>query len=214
MLPPLLYSAAWLTHLAELRRNWRPISLLAFGLVICTTVVVAAVVHAVVPGFGWPIAFTLGAIVSPPDAVAAEAIFERLSIRENFSHHLGRVSGQRRDRAGLYRFAVAATVLGTFSIVRAGISFLVVAIGGVVVGLVGALILEAVLRYMRKRGFDDPTTASIVLLLAPYAAYLPAEEFHFSGVLAAVTAGVVLSWRSRHFIDSETRCSTPACGAC
>ncbi len=206
VLPPLLYSAAWLTDSLELRRNWRPISLLAFGLVIFTTVVVAAVVHAVVPGFGWPIAFTLGAIVSPPDAVAAEAIFERLSIPRRISAIiLGECLVNDATALVLYRFAVAATVLGTFSLVRAGISFLVVAIGGVLVGLASALILEAILRYMRKRGFDDPTTASIISLLAPYAAYLPAEEFHFSGVLAAVTAGVVLSWRSRHFIDSESR---------
>jgi CPA1 family monovalent cation:H+ antiporter len=206
VLPPLLYSAAWSTDASELRRNWRPISLLAFGLVIFTTVVVAAVVHALVPGFGWPVAFVLGAIVSPPDAVAAEAIFERLSIPRRVSAIiLGECLVNDATALVLYRFAVVATVSGAFSLARAGVSFLVVAVGGALVGLVGALVLEGVLRYTRKRGLDDPTTASIVSLLAPYAAYLPAEELHCSGVLAAVTAGIVLSWRSRHFLDSETR---------
>jgi monovalent cation/hydrogen antiporter len=206
VLPPLLYSAAWTTDSLELRRNWRPISLLAFGLVIFTTIVVAVVVHAMVPGFGWPIAFTLGAIVSPPDAVAAEAIFERLAIPRRISAIiLGECLVNDATALVLYRFAVAAAVMGTFSLLHAGIAFLAVAGGGVLVGLATALILEGVLRYVRTRGLDDPTTASIVSLLAPYASYLPAEAFHFSGVLAAVTAGVVLSWRSRHFMDSETR---------
>jgi monovalent cation/hydrogen antiporter len=206
VLPPLLYSAAWTTDALELRRNWRPISLLAFGLVICTTVIVAVVVHALVPGFGWPVAFTLGAIVSPPDAVAAEAIFERLAIPRRVSAIiLGECLVNDATALVLYRFAVVAAVSGTFSLVRAGGSFVVVAGGGAIVGLISALVLEGVVRYTRKHGLDDPTTASIVSLLAPYAAYLPAEEFHLSGVLAAVTAGIVLSWRSRHFLDSETR---------
>ena len=206
VLPPLLYSAAWTTDALELRRNWRPISLLAFGLVIFTTVIVAVVVHAIVPGFGWPVAFMLGAIVSPPDAVAAEAIFERLSIPRRVSAIiLGECLVNDATALVLYRFAVVAAVSGGFSLVRAGGSFVVVAGGGALVGLMSALILEGVLRYTRKHGLDDPTTASIVSLLAPYAAYLPAEELHCSGVLAAVTAGIVLSWRSRHFLDSETR---------
>ncbi len=180
--------------------------MLAFGLVIFTTIVVAVVVHAVVPGFGWPVAFVLGAIVSPPDAVAAEAIFERLSLpRRVAAIILGECLVNDATALVLYRFAVAAAVYGAFSFARAGIAFFVVAVGGIAVGVASALLLEVVLRYMRKRGFDDPTTASIVSLLAPYAAYLPAEELHFSGVLAAVSAGVLLSWRSRHFIDSEAR---------
>ena len=87
VIPPLLYSAAWSTDWFELKRNSRPIALLAFGLVIATMVVVAAVVHATLPEFTWPLAFTLGAIVSPPDAVASEAIFERIAV-------------PRRDRGG------------------------------------------------------------------------------------------------------------------
>lgn len=206
VLPPLLYSAAWSTDWLELKRNWRPISLLAFGLVAFTTVVVAVAVHAVVPGFGWPLAFTLGAIVSPPDAVAAEAIFERIAIpRRIAAIILGECLVNDATALVLYRFALVAAVSGTFSLAHASLSFVVVALGGVLVGVVAALLLEAVLRYMRKRGFDDPTISSVVFLLAPFAAYLPADALHESGVLAAVTAGIMLSWRSRLFIDSETR---------
>jgi Na+/H+ antiporter len=206
VLPPLLYSAAWSTDWLELKRNWRPISLLAFGLVLFTTIVVAVVVHAIVPGFSWPLAFTVGAIVSPPDAVAAEAIFERLAIpRRIAAIVLGECLVNDATALVLYRFAVAAAVSGAFSLVNASLTFLAVAAGGVLIGVIAALLLEAVLRYMRRRGFDDPTIASVVFLLAPFAAYLPADALHESGVLAAVAAGILLSWRSRSFVDSATR---------
>jgi Na+/H+ antiporter len=206
VLPPLLYSAAWRTDWLELRRNWRPISLLAFGLVVFTTVVVAAAVHAIIPGFTWPLAFTLGAIVSPPDAVASEAIFERLSIpRRIEAIIMGENLVNDATALVLYRFALAAAISGVFSLARAGVAFTIVATGGVLIGVVVAAVLEAALRYMRKYGFDDPTIASVVFLLAPFAAYLPAEALKVSGVLAAVTSGIILSWRSRLFIDSETR---------
>ncbi len=206
VLPPLLYSAAWSTDWLELKRNWRPISLLAIGLVIFTTVVVAVAVHAVVPNFSWPLAFTLGAIVSPPDAVAAEAIFERLAIpRRIAAIILGECLVNDATALVLYRFALAAAISGTFSLLHASATFVYVAAGGVLIGVAAAFALEGVLRYIRKHGFDDPTIASVVFLLAPFAAYLPADALHESGVLAAVTAGILLSWRSRLFIDSETR---------
>jgi Na+/H+ antiporter len=206
VLPPLLYSAAWTTDWLELRRNWRPISLLAFGLVIFTTVVVAVAVHAVIPAFSWPLAFVLGAIVSPPDAVAAEAIFERIAIpRRIAAIVLGECLINDATALVLYRFALVAAVSGAFSLAHASVAFAIVASGGVLLGVLAALLLEGVLRYMRKYGFDDPTIASVVFLLAPFAAYLPADALHVSGVLAAVTSGIILSWRSRLFIDSETR---------
>ena len=105
----------------------------------------------------------------------------------------------------LYRFALAAAISGTFSLLHASATFVYVAVGGVLIGVAAAFALEGVLRYIRKHGFDDPTIASVVFLLAPFAAYLPADALHESGVLAAVTAGILLSWRSRLFIDSETR---------
>ena len=206
VVPPLLYSAAWSTDWVEFKRNARPIGLHAVGLVIVTMAAVGVVVHATVPEFTWPLAFTLGAIVSPPDAVAAEAIFERIAVPRRIA---AVVSGEClvNDATALvlYRYALAAAVTGTFSLARAGISFVVVAVGGILVGVIVALILEGALRFWRYRGYGDSVIASVVFLLAPFAAYLPAEELNVSGVLAAVSAGILLSWRSTTFIDPETR---------
>jgi monovalent cation/hydrogen antiporter len=206
VVPPLLFSAAWTTDWFDLRRNVRPITLYAVGLVVVTMAAVAAVVHATVPEFSWPLAFTLGAIVSPPDAVAAEAIFERLAIPHRI---VAVITGEclMNDATAivLYRFALFAAVTGSFSLARAGVAFVVVTVGGVIVGIAAALVLEAVLRYVVRLGFGDPVIASVVLLLAPFAAYLPAEAVHVSGVLATVCAGIVLSRRSSSFIDSESR---------
>ncbi len=206
VVPPLLYSAAWSTDWLALKRNARPITLHAVGLVIVTMAAVAAVVHATVPEFTWPIAFTLGAIVSPPDAVASEAIFERIAVPRRIA---AVVSGEclMNDATALvlYRFALAAAVTGTFSLLRASGAFVVVAAGGVLVGVAVAFVLEGALRFWAHRGLRDPITASLVFLLAPFASYLPAEELHVSGVLAAVSAGLLLGRRSAGFIDPETR---------
>ncbi len=135
VVPPLLFGAAWSTDWFDLRRNVRPIALYAVGLVIFTMAVVAVVVHATVPVFTWPLAFTLGAIVSPPDAVASEAIFERLAIPHRIA---AIVSGEclMNDATALvlYRFALAAAISGTFSLARASVAFVVVAVGGTIVG--------------------------------------------------------------------------------
>ena len=196
VLPPLLFSGGWSTDWFEFKRNARPIFFLAFGLVIFTTVIVAAVTHAMIPGFTWPIAFVLGAIVSPPDAVAAEAVFERVPIARRI---LAILSGESlvNDATALviYRFAVAAVVTGSFSLAQAGVAFVLVSIGGILVGLASAWVLLALMRQLIARDLDDPTISNVVALLAPFAAYLPAEAMHVSGVLAAVSAGI---YSSRH----------------
>jgi monovalent cation/hydrogen antiporter len=206
VIPPLLFGAAWSTDWFDLKRNARPITLYAVGLVLFTMLIVATVVHIAIPAFTWPLAFTLGAIVSPPDAVAAEAIFERLAIPHRIAAIVtGECLLNDATALVLYRFALAAAVSGAFSLARAGIAFFVVAVGGTIVGIAAALLLEGILRYIMRHGFADPMIVSIVFLLAPFAAYLPAEALHFSGVLAAVSAGVLLSRRSSSFIDSESR---------
>jgi len=206
ILPPLLYSAAWTTDALDLRRNIRPIALLAIGLVLFTTVAVAAFVHYLVPGFGWPLAFTLGAIVSPPDAVAAEAIFTNLAIpRRIVAIITGECLFNDATALVLYRFALAAAVTGTFSLAQASVSFVVVVAGGVLIGIVTAFAVEGVMRYLASRGVNDPTVSSVIFLLAPFVSYVPAEALHFSGVLAAVCAGLISSRRSSDFIDSQTR---------
>lgn len=206
VVPPLLYGAAWSTDWYDLRRNAQPIALLAIGLVLVTMAAVATVVHFALPDFSWPLAFTLGAIVSPPDAVAAEAIFERIAIPHRVAAIVtGECLVNDATALVLYRFALAAAIAGSFSLARASVAFVIVAGGGVLVGIAAALLLEAILRYIVWRGYSDAMVVSVVFLMAPFAAYLPAEEFHVSGVLAAVTAGIVLSRRSASFIDPEAR---------
>jgi CPA1 family monovalent cation:H+ antiporter len=206
VLPPLLYGAAWDTDWHEFKRNIRPIFLLAVGLVIFTTAIVAVVVHATIPGFTWALAFTLGAIVSPPDAVAAEAIFERLPVPRRIA---AIVSGEClvNDATALvlYRFAVAAIASSTFVAGQVTLAFFVVAIGGIVAGLAIAFAAEAVIRIIVRRGYDQPTLINVVLLIVPFASYLVAEDLNVSGVLSAVTAGMLMSRRMSSIVDSGTR---------
>ena len=174
-LPPLLYVSALFTSWRDFRANVRAISLLAFGLVLMTTFVVAAVVHAVV-GLPWAAAFVLGAIVSPTDAIAATTIAQRLGVPRRIVTIL---EGESlvNDATGIvaYRDAVAAVVTGAFSIWETGLQFIVGALGGVAVGyVVGWLIV-----LMRRHVSEDPSVQNVVSLLTPFVAYL-AEDAEVS----------------------------------
>jgi CPA1 family monovalent cation:H+ antiporter len=187
-LPPVLWAAAYFTSLRDFRYNLRTISLLAVGLVIVTTAAVAAVARAIVPGMPWPAAFALGAIVSPPDAVAATAIARKL----NLPHRLVTVlEGESlvNDATALvlYRAAVMAAVTGTFVPSATLLQFVVAAVGGVAVGLLVAALTRLALRYT-----DESLTAIAITLVAPYAAWLVSERIHVSAVLACVAGGVYL----------------------
>jgi monovalent cation/hydrogen antiporter len=199
-LPPLLYAAAFFSNLRELRANARPIGLLAIGLVVVTTLAVAAVAHWAI-GLEWQVAFVLGAIVSPTDAVAPATILRRLGVPRRV---VTIVEGENltNDWTALvtYKFAVAAVVTGSFSLVEAGPEFVLTGVGGVAIGVAGGLLIAAV----RKR-LDDPPTEITISLLTPYAVYLPAEELGLSGVIAAVTVGVVLGWRASELTTHTTR---------
>jgi CPA1 family monovalent cation:H+ antiporter len=199
-LPPLLYSAAFFSDLRSLRTNLRPISLLALGLVLMTACTVAVVGHAVI-GLSWPLAFALGAIVSPTDPVAATAIMRRLGAPRQI---VNVIEGESlvNDATALvaYRVAVAAAVGGSFSVLHAGLEFVGSAAGGIAIGLaVGYVVGE-----IRRRLDDAPTELTISLLTA-YAAFIPADELGVSGVLASVTTGIYLGWRSHVFITPQTR---------
>ena len=200
-LPPLLFSAAWLTSWRDFAANLRPISLLAFGLVIATMLAVAWVAHAVVPGMGWPEAFLLGAIISPPDAVAATAVTQRLKVPRRIITIL---EGESlvNDATGLvaYKFALVAVMSGGFSMARAGGQFLVMVAGGVALGLVVGWLVAQI-----HRRLDDFEAETVITLLTPYAAYIPAEHLGVSGVLATVTAGGYLGWRNPHLLSALTR---------
>lgn len=199
-LPPLLYAAAFFANLRELRSNARPIGMLAIGLVIATMLTVAAVAHEVV-GLSWPVAFVLGAVVSPTDAVAPAQILRRLSVPRRV---VSVVEGENltNDWTALvaYKFAVAAVATGSFSLLEAGPEFVYTGLAGVAVGVAAGAGIAAV-----RRRVEDPITEITISLLTAYAAYLPAEEIGASGVLAAVTAGVWLGWRASELTDHTTR---------
>ena len=199
-LPPLLYAAAFFSNLRELRLNARPIGLLAIGLVIVTTLAVATVAHWAI-GLEWQVAFVLGAIVSPTDAVAPATILRRLGVPRRV---VTIVEGENltNDWTALvtYKFAVAAVLTGSFSLAEAGPEFVLTGVGGVAIGVAGGLAIAAV-----RRRLDDPPTEITISLLTPYAVYLPAEELGLSGVIAAVTVGVVLGWRASELTTHTTR---------
>jgi monovalent cation/hydrogen antiporter len=200
--PPLLYWSALTISLREIRTFLGPIVRLGTGLVIVTMAAVAAVVHLLAPQVGWPAAFVLGAIVSPPDPVAASAVLRPLGAPQDVATIL-EGEGLINDATALvaYRLAVAAVVAGSFSLWNAAGSFLLTGIGGVLVGLaVGWLIV-----LVRTHMGHVVVVENALSLLSPYIAYLPADALHTSGVLAVVTMGVYLGIRGPRVVSPATR---------
>lgn len=200
-LPPILFSAAYNTSWRDFRDNLRPISLLAVGCVLFTMLAVAIVAHALIANLAWPVAFVLGAIVAPPDAVAATAIFQRLGVPRRIVTVL---EGESlvNDASALvaYRFAVAAVVSGGFSMWSAGGTFVVIALGGIAVGLAAGWLLVRIMSRLA-----EPSVSIMASLLAPGAIYLMAERLEVSGVLATVVAGLVLGRSGSRILDPDTR---------
>ncbi len=199
-LPPLIYSSAWLTSWREFHANLGPILQLALGLVLMTTIVLAVVAHTIA-GLSWPVAFVLGAVVSPTDAVAASATAQRLGLPRRI---VSVIEGESmvNDATGLvvYRFAVAAVVVGSFSLWQAGLQLVVVSLGGLLIGLVIAWPVAWLHRHL-----DDAPIEITITLLTPYAASLVADALQVSGVLAVLSAGLYLSRQSSRFFSSNTR---------
>ena len=190
-LPPILFGAGYFTSIHDLRANVRAIGLLAVGLVLFTTVTVAVVAQLLIPSLGWAAAFALGAIVAPPDAVAATAVFQRLGVpRRTVTILEGESLLNDATALVAYRFAVAAALTGTFSLVDAGGTFLLASIGGVVLGIAVGHVVSLIVRKV-----DDEVFSVVITFLAPLGAYLPAEELGLSGVVATVAAGI---WVGRH----------------
>ncbi len=206
-LPPVLYAAAWSTSWPDFKESIRPISLLAVGCVLFTTVLVAMAAHYFIPGFGWAESFVLGAIISPPDAVAATAATKGLKLPKRIITIL---EGESlvNDATGLiaYRYAIAATASGSFIFWLAGINFFYVAGLGILMGLAVGYIFF----WIHKITPNNATTDTTFTLLTPYAAYLVAEKFHASGVLAVVAAGLFLSPRSSEVFSNRTRLQATA----
>jgi len=200
-LPPLLYIAAFFTSIRDFKSEAKPILRLAIGLVVATTAGVAVIVHQILPDLGWPLAFALGAIVSPPDAVAATSIFRKLSIPRTTITVLEGES-LLNDATGLvaYRIAVVAAVTGAFSIVDSGGQLLFVSISGVAMGLAAGWAISRV-----RKKLQDPPVEITISLLTPYAAFLPADALGASGVLATVACGLYLGRQAPRIMDAETR---------
>jgi monovalent cation/hydrogen antiporter len=199
-LPPLLYQAAFFADLRDMRANLRPLTLLSIGLVLVTAAAVAAVAH-VLLDIPWAAAFALGGILAPTDPIAATAIMRRLGVPRR---QVNVIEGESLLNDGtalvIYRAGVAAAIGGSFSLAHASLEFFGGIVGGIAIGLaVGWLI-----GWIRARIDDIPTEITISLSTG-YAAYLPAEQLGVSGVLAAVTAGIVLGWMAPRIASAQMR---------
>jgi len=189
-LPPLLYAAAFRTPWPEFRAQIRPITLLAVGLVLFSTVAVAAVAHYGI-GLPWAAGFVLGAIVSPPDAVAAMAVTKRLKVPRIIVTILeGESLVNDASALVILRLAIGALGVSAFSMWDGAIEFVLVSAGGIVIGLLGAILAIRLHRWLEVTKLADSKLQITITLLTPFAVYLPAEHLHVSGVLAVVTAGL------------------------
>jgi len=190
-----------MTSWRDFKANIRPISLLAIGLVVATTITVGVALKLLIPGIPWAAAFVLGAIVSPPDAVAATSILSRLNIPRRVATVL---EGESlvNDASGLvlYKFAVAAVLTGAFSLLDASVQFVVIAIGGVAIGMLMGLLFVFI-----HRGLGDTFIEVLTTLMVPYITYILAESLHLSGVLAVVAAGLVRGRYSPEIVSAEMR---------
>jgi CPA1 family monovalent cation:H+ antiporter len=200
VLPPVIYSAAVAMSWQEFRFNLRAISLLAVGCVTFTTLASAAAAHWVL-GLSWPVGFVLGAIISPPDAVAPLSIARRMQLPRRIRVVL-EGEGLANDATALilYRFAIVAVSTGVFSLEKATGTFAAIVVGEIIWGIgVGWLLLRV------RRWVDDPQIEILLSVLTPYIAYWPPEHLGGSGVLATVAAGLFVSWNGLSMIRAATR---------
>jgi Na+/H+ antiporter len=205
-LPPLLQSGAFFMPWRQFRANLRPILLLAIGLVACTTAAIGLATKWLLPDLPWAVCFALGAIVSPPDAVAATAVLEAMRLPRRIVVVL---EGESlvNDASGLilYNIAIAAALTGAFSWPEAAGRFVLVGAGGTVIGVVVA---SAVVWAMKR--LHEPMLEIAVTILLAYASYIVADRLGLSGVLATVAAGLVLGWHAPETMSAQTRIQAKA----
>ena len=201
-LPPLLYEAAWQVSWKEFWKFRRVITSFAFPIVIITSCVVAFATYALIPGFTLALGFLLGGIVSPPDAISATTIMRQVKAPKLL---VSIIEGESllNDASSLivFRFALAAVITGQFHFQEAAVSFIVVIAMGTLIGLAIGYIFYAIHRWL-------PTTPSIEIILTlvtPYCMYHAAEYFHFSGVLAVVSGGLLLSSKRQSMLNYRSR---------
>ncbi|MBO2012323.1 Na+/H+ antiporter [Hymenobacter negativus] len=201
-LPPLLYEAAWQVSWKEFWKWRRVITSFAFPVVIITSCIVAVVSHALIPGFTLALGFLLGGIVSPPDAISATTIMRQVKVPRMM---VSIIEGESllNDASSLivFRFALAAVLTGQFAFSQAASSFFLVIVLGTLIGVGLGLVFYAIHRWL-------PTTPSIdtvLTLLTPYCLYYAAEHFHYSGVLAVVSGGLLLSSKRNTMLTYRSR---------
>ncbi len=205
-LPPLLLAGAYFTVWRDFHANLRIILQLAIGAVAFTTAAVGIVAHWVYPSLPWAACFALGAIVSPPDAVSAKAVLQRVSLPPRMNVLL---EGESlvNDATGLvlYRFAVTAALTGAFSAGQAVVSFGGLALGGVALGLAFGWLVTVMLGRLR-----DPTLSVIASFLVAWVSYIVGDWLHVSGVLSTVACGVVMGIRQHTVLSAATRSQAEA----
>ncbi|MBK5510573.1 MULTISPECIES: Na+/H+ antiporter [unclassified Pseudomonas] len=193
-LPPLLFSDGWRMPKRELWRLRGPILTLAVGLVLFTVVGAGYFIHWLLPSIALPVAFALAAVLSPTDAVAVSAISQN-RLPTPLMHML-QGEALMNDASGLvtFKFALAAAITGVFSLANASLTFVLVAVGGLATGVALSWLVGRLRSWMIARGWDDPATHVVFMLLLPFAAYVLAERLGASGILSAVAAGMMQSW--------------------
>ncbi|QBF25528.1 Na+/H+ antiporter [Pseudomonas tructae] len=193
-LPPLLFSDGWRMPKRDLWRLRGPILTLAVGLVLFTVVGAGYFIHWILPSIPLPVAFALAAVLSPTDAVAVSAITQdRLPTP---LMHMLQGEALMNDASGLvtFKFALVAAITGVFSLAQASLTFVLVAVGGLAIGVALSWLVGRLRAWMIARGWDDPATHVVFMLLLPFAAYVLAERLGASGILSAVAAGMMQSW--------------------
>jgi len=200
LLPPLLYSAAIQTSLVDFNANRRSILLLSVGLVVFTTFGVGWLVHTLLPGLDWWAALAIGAVVAPPDAVAATTIGRRIGLPRRIVTIL---EGESlfNDATALValRTAIAAG-LGSVAMWRVGVDFLVASVGGALIGFVAFLVVARVRRYV-----TDPVLDTAISFVVPFATFILSEELHSSGVVSVVVAGLLLGHKAPVLQTAQSR---------
>ena len=193
-LPPLLFSDGWRMPKREFWRLRGPILTLAVGLVLFTVVGAGYFIHWLLPTIPLPVAFALAAVLSPTDAVAVSAISQN-RLPGPLMHML-QGEALMNDASGLvtFKFALVAAITGVFSLTNASLTFVLVACGGLAIGVALSWLVGRLRAWMIGRGWDDPATHVVFMLLLPFAAYVLAERLGASGILSAVAAGMMQSW--------------------
>jgi len=205
-LPPLLFLDGWRIPKDELLKDISTVVELALGLVLMTVIGMGLFIHWMIPAMPMAVAFALAAVVSPTDPIAVSAIAARVPIPKRMMHILEGES-LLNDASGLVclRFAIAAALTGTFSAGAAALNFLWVAGAGLAIGVAVTLSVTRAKSWVTKRWGEDTGSQILVSLLIPFGSYLLAEHFHASGILAAVSAGVTMT-----FAEISR---SPGCGA-